>query len=266
MKIQDLGEIHGDMLLFGGVYSNLHALEALLEVANSQNITFSNIICSGDIVAYCADAQACSNRMRDLGSAVLAGNCEIQLAANALDCGCGYDEGSECSILSRGWYAHATAEVSDENKAWMGNLPDRILFTHLGQRYAVIHGGASDVSRFIWPMTSDAEIMQEIDLLIDQVGSIDHVISGHSGIPMQRQINGVHWTNTGAIGMPPHNGTPQTHYACLSGSGLKIKGLDYNHNAASKAMEQVGLMQGYHEALKTGYWPSVDTLPYEMRR
>jgi len=265
MKIQDLGEIHGDMLLFGGVYSNLQALEAFLKVAKARNIAPANIICSGDIVAYCADAAACSDLMHSLGAPILAGNCEIQLAANALDCGCGYDEGSECSILSRGWYAHATEQVSEAHKAWMGDLPDRIVFTHQGQRYAVIHGGASDVSRFIWPVIPDAEIAGEIALLVTQVGPVDHVIAGHSGIPMQRQIGDVYWTNTGAIGMPSHNGSPLTHYGVLNDKGIEIKILDYDHHAASTAMEQAGLVQGYHETLKTGYWPSEDTLPLEMR-
>lgn len=265
MKIQDLGEIHGDMLLFGGVYSNLQALEAFLDVAKVKNIAPKNIICSGDVVAYCADAQACSDRVRTSGVPVLAGNCEIQLAANALDCGCGYDENSECSLLSRGWYAHAMDQVSSENKTWMGSLPDRIIFTHNAQRYAVIHGGASDISRFIWPVTPDAEIRQEIEFLIKQAGPIDHVIAGHSGFPMQRQIGDVQWTNTGAIGMPCHNGRSQTHYAFLDENSIKIKTLDYNYNAASTAMEQAGLVQGYHQTLKTGYWPSEDTLPPEMR-
>ncbi len=265
MKIQDLGEIRGDMLLFGGVYSNLHALEAFLSVASDMNVPAKNMICSGDIVAYCADAQACSERMQTLGAPVLAGNCEIQLAANALDCGCGYDEGSECSLLSRGWYAHATAEVSAEHKTWMGNLPERILFQHNGLKYAVIHGGASDVSKFIWPVTSDAEITQEIDLLIAQVGDVDHVIAGHSGIPMQRQIDGISWTNSGAIGMPAHNGKPETHYAVLTKNGIEIKTLEYDFKCALSVMEQVGLTQGYHQTLKTGYWPSEDTLPLEMR-
>ncbi len=265
MKIMDLGEIQGDMLLFGGVYSNLPALKALLDVAHENNISPQNVICSGDIVAYCAEPQACTDMLRAFGSPVLAGNCEIQLAANALDCGCGYDEGSECSLLSRGWYAHATAEVSDDNKAWMGTLPDRILFQRNGKRYAVIHGGATDVSRFIWPVTTDSVIAEEINVLIEQVGSVDHIIAGHSGIAMRRMIDGIEWTNTGAIGMPSHNGKPQTSYGYLSDKEFKIKSLSYDFTLEYTAMKNAGLTQGYHETLKTGYWPSEDTLPIEMR-
>lgn len=266
MKICDLGEIQGDMLLFGGIYSNLAALEALLLLAQQNGIPAENCICTGDIVAYCADAQACVNTIRHFGCPVLTGNCEVQLAADADDCGCGFDDGSACNILSRNWYGHAVATVSDANKAWMGQLPTRIVFMHNGVRYAVIHGGATDISRFIWPVTKDVVIASEIAALVAQVGPVDHVIAGHSGIPMQRIIDGISWTNTGAIGMPSHNGSLMTHFGHLSEKEIIIKELSYDIDATIEAMKEAGLTQGYHETLKTGYWPSEDNLPQEMRR
>jgi hypothetical protein len=70
----------------------------------------------------------------------------------------------------------------------MGSLPECILFTHNSLRYAVIHGGATDIAHFIWPVTDDATIAAEINTLIGQVGHVDHIIATHSGIPMQRVI------------------------------------------------------------------------------
>jgi len=265
MKIRDLGEIQGDMLLFGGVYSNLAALDALIAIANKKGIAPENCICTGDVVAYCADATACVDRIRAFGCHVLAGNCEVQLAADADDCGCGFDAGSTCNILSRGWYAHAQAQLSTGQKSWMGNLPERIIFTHQGTRYAVIHGGATDISRFIWPVTNDTEIAVEIAALTDQVGPVDHIIAGHSGIPMQRVIDGICWTNTGAIGMPAHDGVPNTCFGLLEENNIIINELKYDFNVTIKAMQAAGLTQGYHNTLKTGYWPSQDTLPAKMR-
>ncbi len=266
MEICDLGEIKGDMLLFGGVYSNLAALDALLLIAKNNGIPAESCICTGDIVAYCADAAASVKRIRQFQCPVLAGNCEVQLANNAEDCGCGFDDGSACSILSDGWYAHALAKVTDANKIWMGTLPERIVFTRQGARYAVIHGGATDISRFIWPVTRETELVAEITALQAQVGPVDHVIAGHSGIPMHRVIAGVSWMNTGAIGMPGHTGGPQTNYGYLSGEKFIIKSLEYDFDVTIAAMKAAGLTQGYHETLKTGYWPSEDTLPPEMRR
>jgi predicted phosphodiesterase len=261
----DLGVLSGDILVFGGVYSNLHALDALIDVAQDRGIAPSNMICTGDVVAYCAYAEDSVQRIRDLGCVVLSGNCEQQLAANADDCGCGFDEGSTCSILSRTWYAHAKAQISDVSRDWMAALPDRITFTHNGLRYGVVHGGASDVSRFIWPVTDDADIRAEVALLETQIGTVDRVLSGHSGIPMTRELDGKTWINAGAIGMPAHDGDLDTHYCIIGDNTIKNKTLYYNVEAAFQAMQANSLTQGYHATLKTGYWPSEETLPMEMR-
>ncbi len=266
MRINDLGELTGDLLLFGGVYSNLHALDALIERAGEAGIPPKNAICTGDIVAYCADAAGSVERIRDWGCPVLKGNCEAQLAEDAADCGCGYDEGSQCSLLSRGWYAHARKTVSAGAKAWMGQLPDRIVFRHNSLRYAVVHGGASDISKFLWPTTSAKVLRREISILEGEVGAVDRVISGHSGISFQTEMDGVTWINAGAIGMPDNSGNPQTSYVILSDKSIKNIALTYDANAQIEAMRRAGLTQGYHETLSTGYWPSEDTLPPEMRR
>lgn len=266
MRIIDLGELSGDLLLFGGVYSNLHALDALIECAEQAGIPPRNAICTGDIVAYCADAAGSVARIRNWGCPVLKGNCEAQLAADAPDCGCGYDEGSQCSLLSQAWYAHARKTVSAEAKAWMGRLPDRIVFRNNGLRYAVVHGGASDISKFLWPTTSVEILRREINVLDGEVGSVDRVVSGHSGIAFQAEVDGVTWVNAGAVGMPGNMGRHQTNYVLVSGKRIINKELSYDIDAQVEAMLQAGLTQGYHKTLQSGFWPSEDTLPPEMRR
>lgn len=265
MKKIDLGVLSGDILVFGGVYSNLHALDALIAQTEAMGIAPSNMICTGDVVAYCAYAEDSVARMRDLGCPVLMGNCEQQLAANGDDCGCGFADGSTCSLLSRTWYAHAKAQISDASRAWMGDLPERITFSHNGLRYGVLHGAASDVSRFVWPVTDDAVIADEIALLETQVGRVDRVLAGHSGIPMMREVGGKTWINAGAIGMPAHDGDLDTHFTIISDKSIENNLLYYNVEAAFQAMQANSLTQGYHATLKTGYWPSEETLPPEMR-
>ena len=266
MRIEDIGELYGEILLFGGIYSNLAAFDAVISQATARGIAPSNMICTGDVVAYCADAYASVCRIRTLGCSVLSGNCEVQLAQDAEDCGCGFDEGSVCSALSRGWYAHAQEDVTLENKKWMGGLPDRIVFTHSGKRYAVVHGGASDIATFVWPVTSDQQIAAEIDLLCAQVGPIDAVIAGHTGIAMDRTVYGVRWINSGAVGMPPNDGDQRGAFAVLSGESVALERFTYDYRPSVSNMTAAGLTQGYHTALQTGFWPSEDTLPAEMRR
>lgn len=265
MRITDIGELHGEILLFGGIYSNLAAFDAVIARAQARGVPPRNMICTGDVVAYCADANACVDRIRALGCPVLAGNCEEQLAQGGDDCGCGFDEGSECSILSRGWYAHAQKDVTLENKAWMGALPERIVFNHLGKRYAVVHGGASDIATFVWPVSSDAAIRAELALVKAQVGPVDRVIAGHTGLAMDRTVDGIRWINAGAVGMPPNDGDPRGAVAWMQGDQVVFERVSYDTQASVTSMHSAGLTQGYHTALQTGFWPSEDTLPQELR-
>ena len=266
LKIKDLGDLSAPTLLFGGPYSNLHALEAMKAWADAQGISPSNTICTGDVAAYCAYPEECTQTIKDWGIHVLAGNCEINLAAEVDDCGCGFEEGTACSLLSKGWYPFASAEISHASRQWMGACPDRIAFRFQGKRFAVIHGGTQDVSAFIWPTSDDEMLRSEINHLETQVGALDGVIAGHSGIPMKRNVAGIDWLNAGVIGMPANNGQSSTDFLVLTEAGPEFHKLNYDWNAAQQAMIKAGLVQGYHQTLETGYWPSEDILPPELRK
>ena len=79
-------------------------------------------------------------------------------------------------------------------------------------------------------------------------------------------IEGVTWFNSGAIGMPAHNGNSTTSYGILDAGSFTIHDLSYDHQTAQNAMINAGLDQGYHTALETGYWPSEEVLPMDLRR
>ena len=266
MDVQDLGHLDGPVLFFGGPYSNLPATEALIAEAQKRCIPANHMICTGDLVAYCANPAQTVAAIQDLGCAVVAGNCEKQLAANAMDCGCGFDEGSACDLLSAGWFAHADAAIGAGDRGWMQALPDVVTFTHRGARCAVLHGGVTDISRFLWSVSPEDAFQTEIESLQGHVGQVDLVVSGHSGIAFQRRVDGVRWVNAGVIGMPPNNGRPQTQYATMENGQVQVHWLHYDHEKAAHAMADCGLTQGYDRALLTGYWPSEDVLPPSLRR
>jgi hypothetical protein len=250
------------MLLFGGPYSNLQATEAVLEEAARRGITGDRILCTGDVVAYAADAAACCDRMMASGALVLMGNCEENLAAEAEDCGCGFEEDTACDLLSRAWYAHANRQVSPRHRAWMGGLPRQL---HLElpdrRRLAVLHGGASEISRFLFASTPEPVLLEELA----QTGC-QGVIAGHCGIPFARRLEGGGlWLNAGAVGMPANDGTPRAWFAVLTPAArsltVEILPLAYDHTAAATAMRAAGLPEGYASGLESGLWPSCDVLP-----
>jgi predicted phosphodiesterase len=195
------------------------------------------------------------------GIAVLAGNCEENLAAGEADCGCGFEEGTQCDLLSRAWYAHALRQVTPAQRAWMAGLPRRIeLALPDGRRLAVLHGGARDISRFLFASAPDETLAEEI-----AATGCDGVIAGHCGIPFARRVGQGVWINAGAIGMPADDGTPRAWFTLLTSkaTGLRteILPLHYDHAGAAAAMRTARLPEGYAAALGSGLWPSCDVLP-----
>jgi predicted phosphodiesterase len=262
---RDLGRIDDALLLFGGPYSNLQATEALLGEAHRRRIPGARMICTGDVVAYGGDPVATVAAIRASGCAVVAGNCERQLAERAETCGCGFEDGSACDLLSAGWYGFAREHIGVQERTWMAGCPDVASFSHHGARYAVIHGGISDIARFLWPVSPETAFLEEWACVEAAIGPVDHVIAGHCGIPFLRRTSRGQWINPGVIGMPPHDGARQTRFAVLDAGEVVIEELTYDAEAAHAAMLRAGLAQGYHEALLSGHWPSEDVLPEALR-
>jgi len=266
---QDFGTLDGPVLLFGGPYSNFEATAALFEHASVLGITGPRMICTGDVCAYCGNPAETARLVMGSGCAVIAGNCELSLGARAADCGCGFEEGAACDRFAMEWFTFADAALDDGSRAWMRGVPGVGTFRAFGRRYAVVHGAASAVNRFLWPTTDDATLCAEIDLIERALGPVDGVVAGHTGIPFTRDLaHGrriVRWINAGAVGLPAHDGDARTRFALLTEDGVTFERLAYDHGAAAAAMRTAGLRAGYDRSLESGWWPSEDSFPAAMR-
>lgn len=279
----DLGHITEPVLLFGGCYSNLQATQALRDWAEQNGFAARNCLCTGDIVAYAANPVETVALIRDWGVPVLQGNVEQSLATQANDCGCGFAEGSVCDVLSQDWFAFADRQISADDRAWFAQLPQTIRFQMAGKQCEVVHGGLSDISRFMFASMPDQDFAAEFALT-----DADVILAGHCGIPFTKTImktaatgqqsnsNKV-WHNSGVIGMPANDGQVSTWFSVLSpvntneagqGGDIHIQHhvLYYDAATAHESMVAANLQQGYHQALLNGLWPSMDVLPETERQ
>jgi len=252
-------QIKGPMLFFGGPYSNLEALQAVRNVADEKNIAADHCLCSGDVVAYCADPVPCVDYIREWGAQVVKGNCEESLGSDAQDCGCGFEEGTSCDLLSRQWFAYANDHLRDGHRAWMNTLPETIRLHYRSLSLLAIHGGTEQINRFIFASQGDA-IAEELRL-----SNADIILAGHCGIPFARQIDDRLWVNGGVIGMPANDGQAHTWYCLIEPQqetlAFSFHHLDYNHHLAARKMRERKLSPAYEQALSSGIWPGLDVLP-----
>ena len=250
------------VLVFGGVCGNLQSLRALFAAARRANIPSSNWICTGDMVAYCADGDAvCDEVRRQMPDGIVVrGNCERALAENSDDCGCGFAEGGVCDTLSASWFAHAKKTLSAQNIKWFKDLPSRVLIKFAGRVLAVVHAAADADNRFIFASTPAAQKTKQIKQC-----RADGIIAGHSGIPFSQIIGGNLWHNSGALGMPANDGTARVWFGVLRQvcGGIRIchRPLRYANASARRAMCKVGMQKHYQKTLMDGIWPSDDILP-----
>ena len=86
------------LLVFGGSYSNLRATQAMIAEAARRGIPPERTICTGDVVAYCAEPEETARAIADWGCHAIQGNCEQQLAEAAADCACNFESGSACDL------------------------------------------------------------------------------------------------------------------------------------------------------------------------
>ena len=251
--------ISAPVLVFGGPYSNLRALNAMHARAAELGIDSTRTICTGDVVAYCAEPEQTVAAIRDWGCHVVAGNCEKQLAQDAGDCGCGFAENTACDRLAKDWYAFARRRITSESRTWMDGLPHHLEFELAGRTVRVIHGGVARINRFVF-----ASERQTIAAELENARA-GIVVAGHAGLPFIERINHRVWFNPGVIGMPANDGTPDVWYGLIKIDGsdlvLSTHRLTYDHASAATATQNASHADGYARALSTGLWPSLDILP-----
>lgn len=248
------------LFVFGGAYGNLEATRAMLAKASTLGYCPTEILFTGDSVAYCGNPDETAGLIRESGIHAIAGNCETALSSGQDDCGCGFEEGSTCDALSVEWYRYCSKQVGQTNLNWMASLPETLTFEIGRFRLLATHGVPGSNNRFVFASDIDATCY-----LPPSSPDLDGYIVGHSGLPFIRQTANGMWINSGASGMPANDGTDRVWYATLEAKGnwlsAETTALAYDVDSAQQAMLDAGLSSGYRNCLKNGIWPSNDVLP-----
>ncbi len=259
-EIKHIGTKSGKLLLFGGVYSNLQALEQLISIAKTEGVTPENCICTGDITGYCAQPEETITAFKNWGALSITGNVELQLANDSEDCGCDFKAGGRCDSFSKMWFPFTKAHLSESSLEWISHLPEFITFDYSGKKVTVVHGSYENVSEFIFESTSE-NIKKDC---LEQTKS-DVVIAGHCGLPFSQAIGNKFWLNPGVIGMPANDGTQRVWYMLLEIENGELKythrSFEYDYQAAQQSMYKNHLPEAYADTLASGIWDNMEILP-----
>jgi predicted phosphodiesterase len=258
--INKLGKVPGKLLFFGGVYSNLQALEALQSWATENYFHPANIFCTGDVLGYCAQPLECIELLQEWGIHTIAGNVELQLRNNEDSCGCDFTTGGRCDLFSKNWYSYTRSKMTGSAIDWLHTLPHHIKFEYYGQKLTVLHGSWANTSEYIFESTP-WEVKQKS---LDESGS-QIIVAGHSGIPFSTIKDSYYWLNAGVIGMPANDGEATVWFMTLENNNEELlprfHQLKYDNVTTSNLMKANGLPPSYAQTLLTGLWDNCEILP-----
>lgn len=257
--MMNLGKLDSTVLLFGGPYSNLAATSAMRARARQLGIGPEHIICTGDLVAYCAEPRQTLELIRDWGISVVMGNCEEALAFDEDDCGCGFEPDSSCSVLAITWYEYASRYVNQAQRLWLRELPPAIDFELGDSRFRVIHGSLHSINEFVFASSDRAAKQHQLEQ-----AEVDVIVGGHCGLPFGQRLEAGFWLNAGVIGMPANDGSPGVWYMLLdpveTGVEVSWHRLEYDYGQSHRSTRAAGMVE-YGQALRDGFWPNMDILP-----
>ncbi len=259
-EIKHMGTKAGKLLLFGGVYSNLQALEKLIQIADEAGIPPENCISTGDLTGYCAQPEETLQLFKKWGAVSIAGNVELQLANDSEDCGCDFKSGSRCDDFSKMWFPYTKGRLSKESLDSMKNIPEYISFDYSNKKVTVVHGNYGNTSEFIFKSNAT----ESKERCFKETKS-DIIIAGHCGLPFHQTIKEKVWLNPGVIGMPANDGTPRVWYMMLDIINGEViythHSFEYDAETAQKLMYKNHLPEAYGDTLTSGIWDNMEILP-----
>ena len=251
--------------LFGGVYSNPHALRAVL--ADSAARGDAQLWCLGDLGGFGPDPETCATLLRESRVPMLQGNYDHSIGHALADCACGYSDPRDVHFAQVS-YDFTKARVGDATRAWLRTLEPQARLVVEGRRVLLCHGSPRRVNEFLWESAcSDAFLTWLCDTY-----DADVIACTHTGLHWSRALpGGRDVVNVGAIGRPAHDGRTCVWYAGLTFADdgtldVAFRDVAYDHEALAREMEREGLPPEFVETIRTGWWTTcLENVPVRER-
>jgi putative phosphoesterase len=205
--------------LISDVHGNLPALEAVL----SDMPDVDRTVCAGDVVGYNPWPADCVDRVREVAAVTVEGNHDRTVETP--------ERYSHNEQAQRG-LEHANDELSDEQLAWLDDLPRETEIT--GGRFLLVHDHPEEQDRYVWPA--------DFPRLRPYLDDYDGVVIGHTHVQHEATIDGRLIVNPGSVGQP-RDGDPRAAYAVLDTDepSVSLRRVAYDIDSVITRVESAGL-------------------------
>ena len=243
--------------LISDIHANLPALQAVLEEIGARpeiDATYH----LGDLVGYAPWPNEVVALLRAFRVEGISGNYDSTVALDYRHCGCKYEDPrqEELSHLSFEWTKRHTSAAT---RAHLAALPFRLDLRPQGghtpgPRVILVHG-APTLNTLYWTEDRPDSFCLK---MAEQAGAGrgDVICFGHTHKPWHREVEGIHFVNTGSVGRPK-DGDWRAGYVILDlpASGpvsVEFVRVEYDLEEAVRAIRASDLPDDFAEYLRTG--------------
>jgi len=244
--------------LISDIHANLPALQAVLrEVATRDaDATFH----LGDLVGYAPWPNETVALLIASHIPGIAGNYDSTVGTNYTHCGCTYEDPKQeaQSHLSFEW---TKAHTSPEVKQYLAGLPFRLDLKPLGGHTAgptvILVHGTPTLNTLYWTEDRPDSFCLK---MAQQAGAKagDVIAFGHTHKPWHREVDGIHFVNTGSVGRPK-DGDWRAGYVLLdidTVPRVELVRVEYDIDEAMRGIRESELPTDFAEYLRTGGNPN----------
>ncbi|MGX4599046.1 metallophosphoesterase family protein [Faecalimicrobium sp. JNUCC 81] len=229
MKIAVISDIH----------SNIYALNEVLLDIEKRNIDMT--VCTGDLVGYGTRPNEVIETLKREKILTIMGNYDEAIGNSKIVCGCDYPDPKDAE--KAGLSIHFTGkETTIENKVFLRNLPQEVIFTFNNKTIRFVHGSTRLINEYLKENSKEAdEVMSE---LVEDI-----LVCGHTHIPYAKFYGDKLLVNAGSVGKPKTN-NPNANYVIIdiknedelskphSSVEVEIIEVEYNFEKLAKEIEK----------------------------
>ncbi|MGH7637647.1 MAG: metallophosphoesterase family protein [Gemmatimonadaceae bacterium] len=241
--------------LISDVHANLPALEAVLADIRGRAVDATYHL--GDLVGYAPWPNEVVSLLARRGITGVSGNYDSTVATDYKHCGCKYEDPRQ-EELSHVSYAWTRKHVSPETKRMLGELPFRLDVRlsggHLAGPTLILVHGTPTLNTVYWTEERPDSFCVK---MAEHAGARpgDVIAFGHTHLPWHREVDGIHFVNTGSVGRPK-DGDWRAGYVLVDAEGSTIAvefiRVGYDVEAAAAAIEASDLPKDFAAHLRAG--------------
>jgi len=251
--------------LISDVHSNLPALEAVLADIDDRGDAGA-VYHLGDLVGYAPWPDETVALLRDRRVPGIAGNYDSTVATDYKHCGCKADSprGEELSHLSYEW---TRSHVLPETKRALGELPFRMdlrpMGGHKSRPQIILVHGTPTLNTLYWTEDRPDSFCTKMAKAAGAREG-DLIAFGHTHKPWHREVEGIHFLNTGSVGKPK-DGDWRAGYVLVEANeeieAVEFVRVEYDLERATEGITQSELPDEFADQLRAGGTPKPVEVP-----